>query len=105
MPRYTIDNQPRAVDFECNNDLLLRTLQNAKNLLMTRKGEVPYDRNRGLDPALFDLPMDELQARLIPELDRVMNWDPDVEVVDASCRMAPGGDAILTVTIDVGIDE
>ena len=80
MAQYEITNLPEPIDFECSNSPLQRTLQNAKNLLMTRRGEVPFDRQRGLDPALYDLPIAEAKMRLMPELDRVMLWEPDVEV-------------------------
>ena len=71
MAQYQITNQPAPIDFECNSDMILRTIQNAKNLLMCRMGEVPYDRYRGIDPAYYNLPMPELKEKLLPELDRM----------------------------------
>ena len=56
MARYIIDNLPGPIDFE-GTGMVRRTVQNCKNLLMLRMGEVPYDRLRGLNPALFDLPV------------------------------------------------
>lgn len=93
MAQYVITDEPCAIDFECDNDFIRRTLQNARNLLMCRKGEVPFDRLRGLDPAIFDLPLPEAEEALLPELDRVMLWEPDVEVVSA--RMIPDGDRMI----------
>jgi len=104
MAQYTIDNRPAPVDFECNNDLLQRTLQNCKNLLMTQMGEVPYDRYRGFDPALYDLPMQELNENLVPELDRVMMWEPDAEVVDAQAVLNENGECVITMTVEINID-
>ena len=100
MAQYQITNRPSPIDFECNNDIILRTVQNAKNLLMCRMGEVPYDRYRG-----FELPLPELQEKLLPELDRIMLWEPDVEIVDGECAMDENGDIIITATIEVTIDE
>ena len=77
MAQYQITNQPSPIDFECNDDIILRTIQNAKNLLMCKMGEIPYDRYRGFDPALYDLPIQDFQEALLPELDRVMLWEPD----------------------------
>ena len=77
MAQYQIDNIASPINFQ-EDDIILRTLQNAKNLLMCRMGEVPYDRYRGFDPALYELPLDELRAELLPELDRVMMWEPYV---------------------------
>ena len=79
MARYEITNEPAAIDFECNNDFLRRTLQNAKNLLMLEFGEVPFDRQRGFD------------AR------RALLWEPDVDVVSATCQQVDGGVLIRCV--------
>jgi hypothetical protein len=104
MAQYEITNQPSPIDFECNNEIIARTLQNAKNLLMCKMGEVPYDRYRGFDPALFDLPIQEFEEQLLPELDRVMLWEPDVEVVDASCSLSNDGSILITATIEIDIE-
>ena len=100
MALYQIDNIASPIDFQ-ESDLVLRTLQNAKNLLMCRMGEVPYDRWRGFDPALNDLPMDQMRNELLPELDRIMLWEPDVEAVDAEATLTPDGETYIRVTIEV----
>ncbi len=82
--KYVISNAPEAIDFEIGNDAERRAVQNAKNLLMTRMGEIPFDRQRGFDTSLYDLPMSELQGILMEELDRVMLWEPFVEVQEAT---------------------
>jgi len=84
MAQYEIDNIPSDIDWECNKDIVKRTVQNAKNLLMLRQGEAPYDRLRGFDETLLHRPVTEIQAELLPELDRLMLWEPDVEVVSAT---------------------
>ena len=105
MAQYQIDNIADPIDFQEDN-IVKRTLQNAKNLLMCHTGEVPYDRLRGLESRVYDLPMNELRTRLIPELDRVMMWEPDVEVVDAEATILPdGGGLYIKVIIDIDIDE
>ena len=101
MAQYQITNQPAPIDFECNDDIIARTIQNAKNLLMCKMGEVPYDRYRGFNPALFDLPMQQFEERLLPELDRVMLWEPDV----ATCDQDENGSIIITATIEIDIEE
>ena len=104
MAQYQIDNVASPINFQ-EDDIILRTLQNAKNLLMCRMGEVPYDRYRGFDPALYDLPIDELRVELLPELDRVIMWEPDVEVVDAEATLLENGDVYIKVIIEVTINE
>lgn len=100
MTKYQIDNIASPIDFQ-ESDAVKRTLQNAKNLLMCRMGEVPYDRFRGFDPALFDLPIGELRNELLPELDRVMMWEPDVEVLEAEATLLEGGGVYIKVILEL----
>lgn len=104
MAQYVIDNRASPIDFQ-EDDEILRALQNAKNLLMCQMGEVPYDRYRGFDPALYDLPLPEMQEAILPELDRIMLWEPDVEVVDAECSLDENGDVLIRAVLEVTIDE
>lgn len=105
MAQYIITNQPEPICFEIGDDIIARTIQNAKNLLMTRMGEVPYDRLRGFDPALYHLPIDEMRTALLPELDRVMAWEPDAEVADATADVMENGAILISVTIEINIEE
>ena len=106
MALYAIDNRPAPIDFESGfDDVIKMTLQNAKNLLMTRMGEVPYDRQRGFDAKLMDLPIDKLRQRIVAELDRLMMWEPDVEVSDAEVSLDSNGEIYIRVILDIDIDE
>jgi hypothetical protein len=105
MAQYRINNLPAPIDFEFEGDQLRRTLQNAKNLLMTRMGEVPYDRYRGFDPALYELPIGQMREALLPEADRVMMWEPDAEVVDAECELLPSGGILISLVLEIDIEE
>lgn len=100
MAKYQIDNIPSPIDFQ-ESEIVKRTLQNAKNLLMCHMGEVPYDRYRGFDPALYDLPIEELRTELLPELDRVMMWEPDVEVVKAEATLLENGSVYIKVILEL----
>lgn len=100
MAKYIITNQPGEIQFECDSDTL-RILQNAKNLLLTKRGEVPYDRNRGFDNRLYTLPVKQFSEELLPELDRVMLWEPGVNVADAGFAQGEDGGIALTVTLEV----
>lgn len=104
MAQYYIDNVASPINFQ-EDDILLRTLQNAKNLLMCNMGEVPYDRFRGFDPALYDLPINELNTELLPELDRIMMLEPDVEVVDAIATPLPDGTAYIKATVEIPFSQ
>ena len=101
MALYQIDNRASPVDFE-TTDPVRRSLQNAKNLLMTRMGEVPYDRTRGMNPELFDLPIAEIRDRMMPEIDRCMRWEPDVSAQSAEATLDENGDLYIKVIVEVG---
>lgn len=105
MAQYIITNIPEQIDFEIDNDDVGRTLQNAKNLLMTRMGEVPYDRLRGFDQALFHLPMNDMRAALLPEIDRVMLWEPDVTAISATAQPNDAGEIIIRVVVEVAFED
>ena len=100
MARYEIDNVAAPIDFQ-NTDSTKRVLQNAKNLLMCHMGEVPFDRLRGLDARLYDLPLRELNLELAPALDALMAYEPSVSVVSAEARLLPNSHPIIRVTLDV----
>ena len=101
MALYEITNEPLPIDFEgCNTDVK-RTLQNVKNLLLCRMGEIPYDRFCGFDPALFDLPPDDFAEALLPELDRVLMWEPEAVAVSASFTFNDDGDVIIHLIADI----
>lgn len=104
MAQYQIDNIPAPIDFQ-GSDMRKRTLQNAKNLLMCQMGEVPYDRCRGFDTALYDLPINELRAELLPELDRLMIYEPDAEIVSADASLLEGGGVYIQAVIELPDQE
>lgn len=104
MALYQIDNVASPIDFQ-GKDMLKRTLQNAKNLLMCRLGEVPYDRYRGFDSALYDLPINRLQYELLPELDRILMWEPDAQAVEAAASILPDGSTYIRAVINVRLGE
>ena len=105
MARYIITNRQEPIDFEIGDNRIARTVQNAKNLLMTQMGEVPYDRLRGFDPALYHMPIDRMRTALLPELDRMMMWEPDAAVAAATADIGENHEILITVTIEVGISE
>ena len=83
----TISTAGTAIDTEAD-EYERRTIANAKNLLRLRKGEIAYDRMRGIDPAIFDLTL--AQNVILAEVTRVLAWEPDIRVLAA--RLLPGGD-------------
>ena len=99
--RYVIDNRRVPVEFEGGSDFVSRTLRNAKNLLMTRMGEIPYDRLRGVDPKIYDLPLPKMREELLPEIDRVMLWEPDAKVISVEAQRQENGEVLIYATIEI----
>lgn len=107
MALYEITSEDLPLDFECTmeSDMLERTIRNAKNLLMCQKGEIPFDRQRGIDQSLFDLPFDQANGLITQELDRVMLWEPDVEVDSAWLERDERGETIVHCILEIKIGE
>jgi len=107
MAMYEITSEPSELDIECTqaNDMVQRTIRNAKNLITLRMGEIPYDRQRGLNPAVFDLPYDEAEAAIVQELDRCLLWEPDAEVVEGWIELRDEGEAIVHCVIEVTFED
>ena len=99
--RYIIDNQPEEIGFETQGNRRGRVLQNCKNLLMTRMGEVPYDRYRGFDPALYHMPLPTVKNSLLPELDRLFQYEPRAKLISADAEMLENGETLIRVTLEI----
>mgnify|MGYP003305104733 CR=1 FL=1 len=97
--RYQIDNLPQPI--MTGGTETERILQNCKNMLMTKLGEVPYCRSVGFDVRLLDLPVSQLQHELCRELDRMLMAEPRAELVTADCRLNRSGEVYITMTIEV----
>lgn len=103
MARYEVTNEVKDIDFE-GTDEVKRILQNAQNLLRTRLGEVPFDRLRGFDQSLFDLPAEKFRERLMPEVDRVLLWEPRAAAVDADFWLNENMETIIRVIVEIEED-
>lgn len=100
MAKYEITNEQEPIEFEVDDERR-RIIQNAQNLLRTRMGEVPFDRMRGFDSALFDLPAEEFRARLMPEVDRLLLWEPRASAAQADFRLNENGETVIRVVIEI----
>lgn len=100
MAYYTIDNKPFVIDFTGGGGID-RILKNCKNLIMTRRGEIPYDRLRGLDDKLFHMPLGQVRQELVPALDIALSWEPRATVVSADANIDENGELIITMIVEV----
>jgi hypothetical protein len=105
MPRYyEITNRAEEIDFG-ELDEEKQTVQNAKNLIMCRMGEIPYDRMRGLNPAIYEMPFNEARAALAEEISRALLWEPEARLVSCDAAMDADGELLITCVIDVETEE
>ena len=104
MARYVIDNRPLPLTFTIGDDDTARTIQNAKNLIMTMQGEVPYNRLIGFDGTLFSLPITEMNERLIEAIDDALEFEPDAEAVEARAYIEDG-ETVIEAVIEVAEEE
>lgn len=84
MGVYRVDNRRAPIDWEANGQTA-RTLQNVKNILMTKVGEVPYDRLRGIRRALYDMPIAEARKVLASEMSWALEIEPDAKLIACRC--------------------
>lgn len=101
MARYVIDNRPVPLTFDVGDDDTARTIMNAKNLIMTVRGEIPYNRLCGIDADIFDMPINEANDVLMEAVDEALEFEPDAEAVDARAWLDINGEMVMEVTIDV----
>ena len=99
----TISTADSAIDTEAT-EYRRRTIANAQNLLRLQKGEMPYDRMRGVDPTLYDMTISQAQDVILPEVTRVLAWEPDIHVLAARIRPAgDGADGAFIIEADVEV--
>ena len=105
MARYVIDNRPVPLTFDVGDDDTARTIMNAKNIIMTVRGEIPYNRLCGIDADIFDMPINEVNDVLMEAVDEALEFEPDAEAVDAKAWLDANGETVIEVTIDVTENE
>lgn len=99
----TISTAGTAIDMSAS-EYVQRTLVNAQNLLRLQKGEIAYDRKRGLDPAIYDLTLAQAKSVIVSEVTRVLAWEPDIRVLVARILpSADGTDGAFIIEADVEV--
>lgn len=99
---YEIDSRPRGINWAAQGNE--RIVQNARNLLCMRLGEVALNRWRGIDAALSDVALAQAQDIAQSEIRRVLAWEPRARVLECGARIAEDspGAFLLWARIEVG---
>ena len=100
MAQYRISTADASLDFEIRDDIG-RLLQNARNLLRLRTGELPFDRKRGLDTGLYDVTITEANEMILPEVDRLLGWEPRVRAMSAEVYRTEDGETVVEAVAEI----
>lgn len=74
--------------------------QCVKNLLRITRGEVPYDRIKGLDASTVDMPSAQIAASVEEDAAwMVGTYEPRVQVVRATLSTAQAGDGHFNIDV------
>lgn len=72
------------------------------NLLRVFRGEVPYERVKGLDPRLIDRPISSADAQLRQDADWLVDtYEPRAEIKSLSVAQADTANGGFAVTADI----
>ena len=74
----------------------------AENLLRIVRGEVPYDRVRGINGSIIDMPEDDARVELDQDAKwNIENYEPrvDVDSTEIDAEIAENGNFKLKVTV------
>ena len=74
----------------------------ADNLLRIARGEVPFERVKGLDPRMIDRPFGVAQRDIRQDAEWLLDtYEPRVTVNAINIDLATGADAGFVITADV----
>lgn len=100
MAQYIVNTIPAPIDFE-NKDPVTRVLQNIKNVLMARVGEIPYARVIGIDPEIYDLPINRAQDRVEEEVSRTIDFEWRASLVSARAYLDENMQTVIEAVVSI----
>ena len=78
----------------------------AQNLLKCSRGEIPFERVKGLDPRIIHSPIAEAQQRIMQDADwLVSTYEPRVNVKGIAVTPNPGIESGYDVSLDLALKE
>lgn len=78
----------------------------AENLLLCCRGEIPYERIKGLDPTIIHAPSVEATQRIKQDADwLVSTYEPRVNVNEIIITPADGANGKYSVSVDLTLKE
>jgi phage baseplate assembly protein W len=78
----------------------------ANNLLKTIRGEVPYERVKGLDPRLIDRPSGDVAAEIQQDAEWLLEtYEPRITVNAINIEASGASSGSFRVTADIDVKE
>ena len=80
-----------------------RIVQNVRNILRTRKFEVPFLRDMGISPDLIDSSINQIKADITTGVIELINtYESRANILDVKLETADeNGDCVIAVTMEV----
>jgi len=99
---YEIDTStPTELNWNAADDE--RIIQNVRNLISTWRYEVAYNRTKGLDPRIMDMPAESAKALYIAEIYRLIGtYEPNAIIKDVKL-LSINSDGQINVKVVVEI--
>ncbi len=104
---YTVrlSDEVAAINFAPSN-VLEEVIQNIRNICLSIKGSIPYQRDMGFDEEIVDLPADK--AVMIFQIDTIKQmkkYEPRAKIKQFDYSGSDVREGILTPTLIIEIDE
>ena len=98
---YKINSNDKILDWNAEGHD--RIVQNVLNILRTKKFEVPFMHEMGIDPDHIDSPSYHRQTEIINDVkENIETYEPRVQVLSVSVTGNDvNGDVIITVELEV----
>lgn len=97
---YTISTEDRNIEWSLTG--VDRIVQNVRNLLITRMGEVPFMRDLGIDPDYIDNSVSNIHNNLSNDvIELVEKYEPRATILDVRIT---GQDANGNIIIEVEME-
>ena len=100
MTYYITNGNALSIDWNARG--AAKIAQNCQNLLCTWLYEVAYERTKGIDPEIVDMPIEAARQKMRSEIYRVLRtYEPRAEIVSVKVTGEEPGDLLFYVGLNI----
>lgn len=100
MTYYITNTNGLQIDWNTRGSA--KIAQNCQNLLCIWLYEVAYERTKGIDPEIVDLPLEEARQKMRSEIYRVLRtYEPRAEIASVKVAGEEPGDLLFFVGLNI----